>query len=366
MEKLNKVMIAGGGTGGHIYPALAIARALQKIDPKIEIEFVGTKYGMEGKIIPKEGFKLHFVRSAKLNQRTGLFGKIKNILFVLLGLLDSFFLILKNRPAYVLGVGGYASGPFVLVASLMRIKTGIWEPNAMPGMANRWLSKVVDESFLVFEKSKQYLKTQKNQTLGMPIRKIIEDLSEAHKKRPNAQLEILIFCGSQGATRVNTAVMQMLGKFTSEVKKWSFVHQTGAADFEKVKSFYLELGLQAEVYDFIYDMERYYAKADITICRGGASSLAEVAALGLPAIVVPLPAADAHQEMNAELLVKADAGVMILQKDLTDERLFDQISLLAKNSDLRDKMSQNVRAFYKKNAAGEIAQKINERILNNI
>lgn len=377
MEQMKKVIIAGGGTGGHVYPGLAIAKELLKQDPSVKVEFVGTEQGMEKNIIPREGFKLHFVRSAKLNNLKGIFAKIKALTFVLLGLIDSFRLVLELKPDYVLGVGGYASGPFMLMAFLMGKKTAIWEPNAMPGMANRILSSFVPKAFLVFDESKNKLKSKNTFVLGMPIREEIEQsfLTPKAESHSSEVFSILIFCGSQGARLINNMVIDMIGKYLSDFSNVHFYHQIGQANFSEAQKkygeildknagtcdrdkniFYFSNNLQVQIFDFIYNMPELYNKSSMVICRGGASSVAEVAANRLPALIIPLAAADNHQEKNAEQFVKQNAAQMVLQKDLDIDKLKNILMSFKNDSQKIDTYRKNVGNLFKPQAGKEISR----------
>ncbi len=353
------VMIAGGGTGGHIYPAIAIAKALQKLETDIEIRFVGTAQGLESRIIPKEKFPLHLIQGGQLNFSGQPLKKLKTLLSLPIGILQSVALLLKFRPALVLGVGGYASAPFVLAAALMGRKTAIWEANAHPGMANRWLSKVVKKCFVVFEESKASFPGREVWALGMPVRSEMES-SAAESKRQHSDFHLLHYGGSQGSRAIGRALcaaIQTSGSWTQNLK---VVHQTGSLDHKDFLGRYQGFEKTVEIHEFIYNMPDYYRWADLVLCRGGASTLSELAAFGLPAIVVPLPAADAHQERNAEMLVKAGAARMILQKDLTPEKLIQEIQSLRNNPELRESLGRNIRNFHRPKAAEAIAKALLE------
>lgn len=354
-------MIAGGGTGGHIYPGIAIAKALIRLDPDIQIHFVGTSSGLETKIIPREGFPLHLIAGGKLNFSGDPLGKIKTIIKLPIGFLQSVFLLLKYRPQAVLGVGGYASGPFVLMAALMGFHTSIWEANVHPGMANRWLSKVVRKCFLVFEESKKYLSSKDNFVVGIPVREEMESsIAQANVKGPSSDFHLLHYGGSQGSRAIGRTLCAAILENGDWTKDLRVVHQTGATDHQDFLERYKDvLGSgKVEIQEFIFDMKKYYQWADLVLCRGGASTLNEIAAFGLPAIIVPLPAADAHQEHNARVLVEAGAARMILQKDLTTERLKMEIDSLRRAPDQRALLSKNVRQFYRPQAAEQIAKEI--------
>lgn len=352
-------MIAGGGTGGHIYPGIAIARALQKQDPSVEIHFVGTAQGLETKIIPKENFRLHCIHGGKLNFSGNPILKLKTLLKLPLGLFQSIGLILKYKPDFVLGVGGYASGPFLLAASLLGKQTAIWEPNAYPGMANRWLSPFVKKCFLVFEESKKLLKNSNTFVFGMPVRAEMERKSVPAARTDN-KFHLLHYGGSQGSRAIGRtlcAALQKGGPWTENLK---VVHQTGSLDHQDFIERYKGYDSLVEIHEFIYNMPDYYEWADLVLCRGGASTLNELAAFGLPAIVVPLPAADGHQEKNAEVLVQGNAARMILQKDLTPERLIAEIEAIKNDPDLRETLKRNIPKFHKPKAAEAIAKAILE------
>lgn len=349
------IVIAGGGTGGHIYPGIAIARAIQKEDPEVQIHFVGTKMGLEGKIIPREGFTLHFIESGKLNVKSPI-EKLKTLMKIPVGLWQSIRLLGQLKPQYVIGVGGYASGPFVLAASIIGFNTAIWEPNAMPGMANRFLARFVDKCFVVFDEARKILKSSDIVQTGMPVRAEIEQATKG--VRSDDKFHLLSFGGSQGSRVINNSLSDAVMSGGDWVQNLSVVHQLGSWDFEAVSAKYKTAPCEVQPFEFIYDMPKYYQWADIIVCRGGASSIAEAAAFGIIPIIIPLPAADDHQQKNAESLVAKNAGRMILQKDLNPERLISEIQSLRADKDLREKMVQNIKSFYIPQAAKTIAKEI--------
>lgn len=355
-------MIAGGGTGGHIYPGIAIAKEIQKLDPQVEIHFVGTHGGLEEKIIAKEKYKLHLVSSGQLNLQGHFFKKIKTLFKIPLGFLKSIFLILRYQPIYVLGVGGYASGPFVLMASLLRKKCGIWEANAHPGMANRILSRFVSHCFLVFAEAKNYLAHPAAQVCGMPIRPEIEasakELSEIEKVWSLDPLKILCFGGSQGARAINNAVSDFIMQNPDYKNRIELVHQTGSLDYARIIEKYQQSLIKVDVKEFIYNMPDYYKDADLLICRGGASTLAEASAFGVPPIVIPLPLADSHQQKNAEALVEKKSGLMILQKNLDANEIKRNIDFILQNTDVIKQMSRELKKNYISQGAHQIAKEI--------
>ncbi len=352
--KKKTVMIAGGGTGGHIYPAVAIARALLEMDPSLDIQFVGSPGGLETKIIPKEGFALHLIRVGKLNQSGGIFGKLKTLFGIPVALVQSMELLFEVKPQIVLGVGGYASGPFVLMASLLGFKTAIWEPNAHPGLTNRWLSFFVRRSLVVFEEAGKMLKSKHILQIGLPVRKEVEEMTP--RLSADDKFHLLIFGGSQGARAINKVVQETMVRYAVELKNIEVVHQTGPHDIAAVKKAYENLpSLQA--HEYLYGMEKYYQWADLVICRSGASTVAELAACGKPALLIPLPtAADNHQFKNAQSLVEHKAGILLEQKDLTPEILLHEILRLRNNKRDLELMTLNLKRFYKPKAAHHIAE----------
>ncbi len=372
-DRAKKIVIAGGGTGGHIYPGIAIARSLMKKNPDIEIHFVGSPQGLETKIVPHEGFPLHLIHVGKLNYGGGLLSKFRTLFQLPKALIESIFLLFELKPLFVLGVGGYASGPFVLMAAILGFKTAIWEPNAHPGLTNRWLSRFVRKSFVVFPEAGKYLKSRVIIPSGIPVRDVIEKLGnqvserqqshqQSHQQSANQQrFRILVFGGSQGARGLNKIVGDLFVQSRPSLKNVELVHQTGTADFEVFKEKYKDHSSQVVVLEYLHNMEIHYDWCDLVICRAGAATVAELAACQKPAILVPLPtAADNHQQVNAETLVRAEAARMILQKELTPDLLEKHILDLQSDPELRRKMSENIRKFYKPLAAEAVSQVILE------
>lgn len=385
------VFIAGGGTGGHIYPGVAIAKQIQNSDSKIHVHFIGTHQGLETKIIPKEGFPLHLIQGGKLNMSGQWLVKLKTLIKLPLGFLQSVWLLQKYKPCAVLGVGGYASAPVVLMAALgqrlgiYKGATFIWEPNAHPGLANRWLSKFVKTCFVVFEESKKYLSSKNIMVLGMPVRNEIEqayyqshyqanyqapviesgneiNLESNKPSPPNSEkvFRILHFGGSQGARAIGQALSDAVLLGGEWLRGVQIVHQSGSLDYQKLKQKYenCKNKNQIELQEFIYDMPKYYQNSDLVICRGGASTIAELAAFGLPAIVIPLPMADGHQEQNARALADVDALLMLLQKDLTPQRLIAEIENLRHHPEQLQKYSRNIKSFFKPKAVEQISRQL--------
>ncbi len=350
-----KIVIAGGGTGGHIYPAVAMAHALLKKDPDIEVHFVGTAHGLETKIIPREGWQLHLLDVGKLNYVGSYLKKINTILKIPWAFIQSMALLLEIKPQAVLGVGGYASGPFVLISSILGFRTSLWEPNAIPGLTNRWLSRFVKRSYIVFEDAKNFLHSREIEIVGLPVRKNLESESTKKSIKSDDYFHILVFGGSQGARAINQVVVEAILSGFEWRKNIRFIHQTGPLDFAEIQKKY-EGQEQIEVRDYIHDMENQYAWADLVVCRAGASTVAEVAACGKAALFIPLPwAADDHQVKNAKTLVEANAAEMILQKDFNKNSFIEKIQDLVKNKSKLKSFESQVKMFYKPKAADRMA-----------
>lgn len=358
MNEKRNIIIAGGGTGGHIYPGIAIARALLKKDPTLKIHFVGTPRGLENQIIPREGFQLHLLSVGQLNHSGSPLQKLKTLFMLPIAFLKALAVLWDLKPLFVLGVGGYASGPMVLMASLCGFQSAIWEPNAIPGMTNRWLSRFVKKAYVVFDEAIGHLKSKKIEKVGLPVRESIEELREQQSKQSEQEFKVLVFGGSQGARALNNVVSESVKK-----KNWlqgiKLVHQTGKADFQRISSGYQNNYPQVECLEYLHDMEKKYAWADLIVCRSGASTVAEIAAAAKPAIFIPLPtAADNHQQKNAESLVNKNAAIMILQKDLTVEKLIETIEHYKNHRAELEEMAHQLHHFYQPRAADLIADKI--------
>ena len=355
-------IFAAGGSGGHIFPALAIARSLKKELPDSNIIFIGTRRGLETKIIPENNFPLHYLSVGQLNKNAGLTRRFITLLLLPVAFMQSILILFRYRPRAVVGVGGYATGPMLLMASLLGFKSYLWEPNAYPGMANRILSSYVRMGFISFTETLKHLKLKRNKIVGYPLREQLDDppLRQSHTLN---EFRIFVFGGSQGSRGINTAVFEMIKHPDFDFKSIKLVHQIGATDFKMMSQKYSELTAErrecVEFYEFIKDMPKYYQWADVAICRAGMGTIAELQAMSVPAILIPLPtAADNHQEMNARELLKEQACRMILQKDLNANSLWKEIFELISDRKAVDQMAENVHKFYKPRAAAEIANTI--------
>jgi UDP-N-acetylglucosamine--N-acetylmuramyl-(pentapeptide) pyrophosphoryl-undecaprenol N-acetylglucosamine transferase len=354
--KSRKVIIAGGGTGGHIYPGVAIARALEKLHPDIEVHFVGAKGGLEEKIVPREKFPLHTVQIGKLHKSAGLGARFRTLFQLPLAIFASARILRELKPEAVLGVGGFASGPLLFAASLMGFRSLIWEPNAYPGMANRILARFVDECLLVFNEAGKFLKAKHVTPVGLPVRPAMIP----HTRPAGQPLRILVFGGSQGARAINEVVSQSVAQGGEWLRGIELVHQTGSLDFERIRSLYEgKAPPQVQVFEFLHDMDARYAWADIVVCRAGASTVAEICACRKAAVFIPLPtAADNHQQKNAEVLARSDAAEMILQKEFTPAKFQQLIQQYRDDRSKVSRLEQNVAQFAFPNAAENIVERV--------
>jgi UDP-N-acetylglucosamine--N-acetylmuramyl-(pentapeptide) pyrophosphoryl-undecaprenol N-acetylglucosamine transferase len=341
-----KVLIAAGGTGGHIYPGIAVAKEIVRRDANSEILFVGTARGLETKIVPANGFQLSLINSAGL-KNVGLMGKLKGLLILPKSFLEAGRLIKDFQPDVVVGAGGYVSGPVLLTASLMRVPTLVMDSNALPGFTNRRLAPFVTKAALTFEEAMPFF-GKKGIVTGNPVR---QEFFEIEPKQPNGKINLLIFGGSQGARAINNAMTDALKDLSAE--KLQITHQTGESDFEKIRALYGRNGWEtADVRPYISDMVAEFAKSDLIICRAGATSCAELAAAGRASIMIPLPtAADDHQRKNAEALEKAGAARMILQKDLTGKSLANEITGLINSPEKLSTMATAAKKLARADAA---------------
>ena len=361
------VLIAAGGTGGHIYPALAIADAFKAARPGLTIEFVGTAHGLENKIVPAKGYKVHHLPIGRLNSNVPLSERLRTLVLLPWALIKSALLLRRERPEFVLGVGGHASGPLLLAASFLGYRSAIWEPNAMPGMANRILSRFVDESWVVFPEARAHLKGGRLNVAGMPVRQEIEDMNVAGEpsRKPQDVFRVLIFGGSQGARGLNNTVVEMVKNGGDWLRTIHITHATGASDYARIQAAYGGLLATAPVdlREYLHDMGHQYAQADLVICRSGTGTLSELAACGKASVLVPFPfAADDHQRKNAESLVNKEAALMILHQDLSAERLRSVIERLQTHPEERQKLAANIRGFHHPRAAQALVAEFLERM----
>lgn len=356
-----KVLIAAGGTGGHIFPALAIARNLQKRGQGIQVEFVGTGEWMEAEWLRAEGFSIHQMKIR------GLKGKKMAKLLGSLALLPQAFLrswsiLSQVQPDVTVGVGGYVSGPLLLLSAMRGIPTLIHEQNCFPGLTNRILGPFVKQIAYSFPESEPFFsgRRAKLNFTGNPIRR---EILQGHREQAAARFDLdlhrftlLNFGGSQGASKINIAVLEALPHLLFLREQLQFLHASGEKDLEAVTSGFAAHHFRARVYSFIRDMASAYALADLVICRAGATTIAELAALGKPSILVPYPhAANDHQKYNAEALARRGGARIILDHELDGPTLARSIEEAFNDPKSREVMGRRAKSWAKMDADDQIA-----------
>lgn len=345
-----KILIAAGGTGGHVYPALAVAQELKRRNTNIQIVFVGTKKGFEASIVPQHGFELEFMEVGGLHG-TSISKKIKNVLLLPKAMLTTRHFLSKHKPGVVFGIGGYVSGLLLIMSSMQGIRTAILEPNVVAGFTNKFLGKFVDKIYLAFEEAKQYFPVQKCILSGNPIREDILNISPPNFS--DARKTIFIFGGSQGAKKINQSVIDMVSRDPVYWKNFNFIHQTGPND-EGIKSTYDKLDINADVRKYFDQIMEAYAQSHFVIARAG-SSILEVAAIGRPSVLIPYPYAAGHQLYNAEVLVKQGGAYLLKDADCSGQSLENILKPAMQSTVVLEKMSQNALRFRNVNASKVIA-----------
>ncbi|HKT68177.1 MAG TPA: undecaprenyldiphospho-muramoylpentapeptide beta-N-acetylglucosaminyltransferase [Terriglobales bacterium] len=346
-----RAVIAGGGTGGHVIPALAIARELRERF-RAEVLFVGTARGLENRLVPAAGFELRLIEVGALN-RVSLATRLRTLTALPRAILASSQILGQYRPDVVVGVGGYASGPAMLAAALHSLPTLVFEPNVVPGFANRVVAPMVSLAAVQFEQTARSFR--RAVVTGVPVRReffLVPPYSE-----PDHKPTLLVFGGSQGAGSLNRVMLESLSALQEQIPGLHIIHQTGERDYNEAQRAYLRAGISAEVYPFIDDMPGVFARADLLVCRSGASTVAEVTAAGRPAIFVPFPkAADDHQLRNAEALVGSGAAELVVEAELSSERLVQKLKLLLNDRARLLRMAEAARSLAHPRAAQEIAE----------
>jgi UDP-N-acetylglucosamine--N-acetylmuramyl-(pentapeptide) pyrophosphoryl-undecaprenol N-acetylglucosamine transferase len=346
-----RAILAGGGTGGHVIPALAIAHALKE-QYGAEVLFIGTARGIENRLVPAAGYQLKLVEVGAL-KNVSLATRLKTSFALPRAIWESRAIISEFRPDVMIGVGGYASGPAMFAGAMTGIPTLAFEPNFVPGFANRVVAPMVSGAAVHFGETGRYFR--RYQVTGVPVRHAFFERSD--EAQPNHQPTLLVFGGSQGAHAINQAVIQSLPALRAQIPALHVIHQTGERDYNEAQASYLAAGGSAEVYPFIDDMPGTFARSDLLICRSGASTVAEITAAGKAAIFVPFPrAADDHQKRNAQALVRQGAALMIEENLLTPERLVADVKALLTDAPRVKKMAAAARALAHPEAAEEIAE----------
>jgi UDP-N-acetylglucosamine--N-acetylmuramyl-(pentapeptide) pyrophosphoryl-undecaprenol N-acetylglucosamine transferase len=351
------IVMAGGGTGGHVMPLLAVARELQA-DGHQSV-FIGTRNGFEAKLVPPSGFPLEFIEIGGLN-RVGVMRTLRSLAQLPFSVRRSMQLLEKHQPSAVFSLGGYAAGPVVLAALWKKSPLVVMEPNAMPGLTNRKIGRYVRRALLSFPDTVRYFPPGKSEITGLPVR---PEFFKIAPKQRDAKLTILITGGSQGSRTLNEAARGSWSYFREARFPVRFIHQTGTAAYAALAQKFAESGMEGGVAPFIDDMPAAFARADLVICRAGAGAVAELAAAGKPSILVPLPtASDQHQLRNAEAFQKAGASVVVLDKEWDGGRLFEEVEKLRTHPEMLHRMGERARTFAHPDAARRAANVLEEAI----
>ena len=352
------IVIAAGGTGGHLFPAVALAREFLRQESRTTILFVGTVRGIEAKVLAHESLELAIVAARPVMGR-GLRGTVSALLSLPLALWQSVKLLRKRRADLVIGVGGYTSPPVLVAAFLLGVRRVILEPNAYPGMANKMLGPLAHRVFLAFASAAGSFAPSKVRVVGTPIRRafldrILEGTADAGVDRGQT---LLIFGGSQGARAINTAMIEALPHLTAMRTGLAVIHQTGEADLGRVEAAYEAAGFKAEVVPFLFDMPRALRSADLVVSRSGAMTVAELAVCGKGAILIPLPQAIYnHQALNAQVMESAGAAVVLPQPELTGLKLAQTIEMLLRDPDRLRVMGERSRTLGRSDSTEAIVQ----------
>jgi UDP-N-acetylglucosamine--N-acetylmuramyl-(pentapeptide) pyrophosphoryl-undecaprenol N-acetylglucosamine transferase len=353
-----RVMIAGGGTGGHLFPGLAVAEEFKSREAATEVIFVGTESGIEAKIVPKEGYPIRYVRAEGMVGRSFI-RKIKAAVKAGISMIDSHRIMKTVKPNIVIGVGGYASGAVMLIAYLMSVPTMILEQNSVPGLTNRILGKFVDIVCVTYQESISFFPKEKTFLTGNPVRlKVFRGSAEAGYRIFSLErglFTVFAFGGSTGARSMNKALVDSLQYLLDLRDKIQFLHQTGQKEYEPIRNAYQEKGFRGTIAPFIYQMGEAYAVADLVISRAGATTLAELTALGKPSILIPYPFAAAnHQELNALKLQEIGAATMIPDRELSGDTLARSIRELFTDETKREQMQKASRSVGRPDACMKV------------
>jgi UDP-N-acetylglucosamine--N-acetylmuramyl-(pentapeptide) pyrophosphoryl-undecaprenol N-acetylglucosamine transferase len=353
------IVMAGGGTGGHVLPLLAVASELRARGH--ECVFIGTRTGFEAKLVPAAGFPLEFIEIGGLNS-VGVARSVRTLTQLPFSVLKARQMLSRHRPSAIFSMGGYAAGPVVLAGLWKRLPILVMEPNAIPGLTNRHVGRFVTRALLNFPETARFFPQGKSVVTGLPVR---PEFFSIRPKALEATLTVLITGGSQGSRRLNEAARASWGYFREAAFPVRFIHQTGVAGHEGLAKKFAETGIEGELLPFIDDMPAAFARADLVICRAGAGALAELAAAGKPAILVPLPsAADDHQLRNAEAFTKAGAAQVVLDSQMDGGRLFEEVGRLSSQPALLKRMGEQARKFAHPKAARQAADIVEASIAN--
>ncbi|MDR2019109.1 MAG: undecaprenyldiphospho-muramoylpentapeptide beta-N-acetylglucosaminyltransferase [Syntrophobacterales bacterium] len=345
-----KLFISAGGTGGHIFPGIAVAEAFTGLDRGNEAVFIGTPYGMESSIIPKRGFRILYIKAKQFLGQSAL-KKFSTLISVITGVFVAMAMIKREKPDAVLGMGGFTSVPVVLAAVILGVPSFIHEQNVQPGLANKILSWFVKWTFISFDETKSYLKTKRVSHTGNPMRK---GLTKSGMAKDEKTFGIFVFGGSRGARSINEAIIAML-PYMENHHNVILYHQTGPQDFERIREAYGKSSVRHEIFPFTDTMEKYYGLSDVVISRAGASTIFELAFFKKAAIMIPYPySAGGHQWKNAQCVENEGGGYVIADDEATGERLYEVALHLMREPGLIAKMGENIGKIYIEDSAERI------------
>jgi UDP-N-acetylglucosamine--N-acetylmuramyl-(pentapeptide) pyrophosphoryl-undecaprenol N-acetylglucosamine transferase len=355
------VAIAGGGTGGHLFPGVAIAEEFLIKDPSNRILFIGTQSGLETRILPKIGFRLKTVKVKGL-KGADFMKKVSSLALLPWAFLKSFYYLKQFKAHLVVGLGGYVSIPSVLAGIAGGASAAIHEQNSFPGLSNRILGKLVDKVFVSYEESFPFFPQSKTVLTGVPIR---HQFLETKLSQKNETFTILVLGGSQGSHAINESMLDALPFLVQVREKIYIIHQSGSGEQELVQERYKQYGFHAEVVPFIEDMPTNYGKAHLIISRAGAATLAEIMFCRRAALLIPFPyATDNHQESNAKAIVTKGAALMVLSRDVSGERLASIIMDLERDRRIIEQMEKEAEKLAKPNAAEQIVRICYQQVLH--
>ncbi len=365
MSKAACIIIAGGKTGGHLFPGIAVADALQRMSENVQLLFVGTNAPFEEKTLSKYGFD-HRAIYAKPLKGGSIISKTVSIFALLFSLLQALFIMMRVRPKFVLGVGGFSSFAVVVASWILRIPRGIQEQNAFPGLTNRMLARFTQVIFTSFKNTKGLSSLSKTRYVGNPVRRMENNdtvENSSLKNYDSKKFTLLVTGGSQGAKSINTAFIDAVQLMGDAALEFNIIHQTGAADEHQIRERYSKMNTDATAKAFFHDMPKLQDMADLVITRAGAGTLSELCIKGKPAILVPYPyAADDHQAFNAKALEDQGAAIMIKDNDLDGQIIKKSIETLSRDKSLLEKMSKNLKDLAMPDADEKIAGYILETI----
>ena len=358
-----RIVISGGGTGGHIYPAIGIAKELTQLDAETEVVFIGGADRLESTLVPQHGFRFLPISVAGFPRKL-TWRWIPVVFKVCSGFTRSLWLLKNLKPSVVVGTGGYVCGPVLFAAVLLSIPTVIQEQNAAPGLTNRILARWAKAIYLAFETAGTHFPVERTKVLGNPIRRTIGAAERASEIYNSLGLDperktVFVMGGSQGAQAINQSVMEALDDLAPFDQRLQFVHQTGKADYKAVKARYQGSSVRYLVQPYFDPIETIYSIADLMVCRAGGMTIAEITACGIPAIFIPLPtAAGNHQGLNAQAVSDAGGGVVLDQRTLTGHKLAAEIIRILDNPEEQQGMANQSRQLGNPHAGEEIAQSI--------